>query len=77
MSDNQQNDDDMHDEDTLVPQQQEVQVYLNRKNDIVFKRDIIEFEFASSQEKDVFIVIPRLYVPALIDRLKALMEQSS
>jgi len=65
------------DDDVVVPAQNEVKVYLNQNGDIVVKRDFEDFElFSSDQDKEVAIIIPRLHVPKLIERLKLLLAHS-
>lgn len=62
--------------EVVVPAQQEVRAYLNTAGDIVFERDLDDFEiYSADQSRDVAIFIPRFYVPRLIDRLKTLMAE--
>lgn len=61
-------------EDVLVPQQAEVEVYLNEKGDVVFKRDTEDWERDSGPAEDAMIIIPRAYISHLIKRLEQMRE---
>lgn len=65
-------------ETVIVPYVQEVRVYLNTNDDIVIARDFEEYErHSGDQDPDVFIVIPKMYVPRLIERLRELLALGS
>ena len=66
-------------DDVLVPRAQEVKVYLNTRNDVVLSRELDEYErqTASSMDTEVHVVIPKQYVPALIERLKLLLAEAN
>lgn len=65
-----------NDAEVLVPNTQEVRVYLNDDNDVVIKRGLVDFEFFNSdQDRDVHILILKNFVPALIEKLKTLLVQ--
>lgn len=65
--------------EVLVPRTEEVKVFLNSGNDVVLVRELDEYErqTASSNDRDVHIVIPKHYVPALIERLKQLLAEAN
>ena len=70
-------DDDEHD-DVIVPEQYEVKAYLNNSNAVVLSRPLHDWErFSGDQEPRVAIVIPKFYVPLLIEKLKELMAAAN
>lgn len=66
-------------DEVLVPRTQEVKVFLNSKNDVVLVRELEEYErqSASSSDTDVHILIPKHYIPSLIERLKQLLAEAN
>lgn len=62
-------------ENVLVPQQSEVEVYLNPKGDVVFKRDLDDWERNAGPAEDAVIIIPHEYVARLIERLEELKAE--
>lgn len=62
-------------ESVLVPQQIEVEVYLNPAGDVVFKRDLEEWERQTGPSEDAVIIIPRSYISKLIERLEHLKDE--
>lgn len=63
----------MVDIDVVVPHQDEVKVYVNEHHDIVVSRAAHDWE--QTDEKVVFIVIPRAYVQVFLARVKTLSEE--
>lgn len=63
----------------LVPRTQEVKVFLNAANDVVLVRELEEYErqSANSDDREVSVVIPKHYIPALIERLKQLLADAN
>lgn len=61
----------------LVPEQAKVTIDLNAAGDVVLRRDPDAFEREQYhlEDGDVYIVIPRLYIPAAIERLKTLLAE--
>jgi hypothetical protein len=57
----------------VVPAQYAVHVWINEKGDAVISRDAHEWE--STDDGRVYVVIPRLYVPRTIERLRELFAE--
>lgn len=65
-------------DDIVVPQIDQVRVYLNTTGDVVISRKLFDWErHSSDQEDDVFIVIPKLYVPRFVERVKSLLAEGN
>lgn len=71
-------DEDSEYDDVLVPEQYEVKVYLNNSNAVVLSRALQDWErFSGDQDSRVAIIIPKFYVPLLIEKLKELMAAAN
>jgi hypothetical protein len=65
-------------DDVVVPAQSEVRAYLNQYGDIVLSRPLEDWErHSSDQEPNFWIVIPKLFAPRLIERLKELLAAAN
>ena len=64
-------------EPELVPQQYAVQVFGSTTGDAVFERDHQDWERQIGVSKEVRIVVPRHYIPALIERLKLILAEGN
>jgi hypothetical protein len=64
--------------DVIVPSQCEVKAYLNQDGDIVLSRPLEDWErYSSDQETNVAIIIPKLFAPRLIEKLKELLAAAN
>ena len=68
----------MSENDVIVPAVQQVKIYLNDAGDIVLSRSLEDWErHSADQNSETFIVIPKLYVPRLIERMRELLAEGS
>lgn len=62
----------------LVPAQYAVQVFGSSAGDAVFQRDYEDWERQSGDmPKEVSILVPKHYIPALIERLKLILAEGN
>lgn len=56
-------------QDVVIPQVQETQVYLNNEDDVV----IVQSDFIND---DQVVILPRLYVSRVIEKITSLLADS-
>lgn len=61
--------------DEIVPSQYAVSLYRNDQGDAVFMREAFDWE--STDNGKVYLVIPRFYVPQVIERLRSIFAELS
>ena len=65
-------------DDVIVPAQCEVKAYLNQRGDIVISRPLEDWErYSGDQEPSVATIIPKLFAPRLIEKLKELLAAAN
>lgn len=62
---------------SAAQQVHEVRVYLNTEGDIVISRHPHDWERHEPGQDDIFIVIPKLFVPRFVERVKQLFAEAS